>query len=135
MNRRSTEPASGAFQRHFSGASRMSQEPNRPPSTHHNADPHAKARRDGKNSKKATLWQSQKEKRKKQLQLLRTFSPTILHLKDNAIPSSTTKEEIEQRKKEVQYRIDLIKALLDITQGELDLLSSTNPLNALNTTK
>jgi len=67
----------------------------------------------------------QMEERKQQLKLLSELlnNPAVLSLKNEAIPCSTTAGEIEQRKRELQYRIDVLKVLLEVTESELNMLS------------
>jgi hypothetical protein len=57
---------------------------------------------------------------------LRKFfgGPGILELRNAPIPSSTTEPEIEARKRDLRFRIDLLRAVLDLAQGELRSLGS-----------
>ena len=65
-----------------------------------------------------------KEKRKHQLSIVKSFleDPLRFGLQTELVPSSTTSEEIEQRKQELGYRIKLLKTLLEIMEGEMQLL-------------
>ena len=65
-----------------------------------------------------------KEKRKYQLSIVKSFleDPLRFGLQTDLVPSSTTSEEIEQRKQELDYRIKLLKTLLEIMEGEMVLL-------------
>jgi hypothetical protein len=64
---------------------------------------------------------SPRKKREARIRVLREFflSSGILNLRDAPIPSSTTEEEIEGRKREVELRRDLLRAVLELTQSEL----------------
>jgi len=66
----------------------------------------------------------QMEERKQHLKLLEELlgNPAILSLKNDAIPCSSSPEEIEQRRVELQYRADILKVLLEVTQSELEML-------------
>jgi hypothetical protein len=92
----------------------------------------------GKKSRELNLWDlhAKREERRKQLQLLQEFlrNPSVIDLKDDVIPTSSSRAEIEQRKKELQYRIDILKALLEVTEGELELLSRAATVDIDNTT-
>ena len=69
-----------------------------------------------------SAWKKRKEK---QLRLLRDFfiRPEIVQMQNDSIPTSSSTDEIEQRKRELHYRLNLIKALLEVTESELQLLS------------
>lgn len=66
-----------------------------------------------------------REEHRQQLQLLQDLMlhPALIKLKHEPIPTSSTPEEITQRKKEIQYRIDILQTLLTVTKEELKLLS------------
>jgi hypothetical protein len=70
-----------------------------------------------------------KQKRQHQLQLIKEFfdNPLAFGAEANIIPTSTTAAEIEQRKKEVNYRIDLIKSVLAVLEGEMEMLNRGRP--------
>lgn len=65
-----------------------------------------------------------KEKRKHQLSIVKSFleDPLRFGLQTELVPSSTSSEEIEHRKQELGYRIKLLKTLLEIMEGEMQLL-------------
>ena len=92
----------------------------------------------GKKSQELNLWDlhAKSEERRKQLQLLQEFlrNPSVVNLKDDVIPTLSSRAEIEQRKKELQYRIDILKALLEVTQDELELLSRAATVDIDDTT-
>ena len=69
-----------------------------------------------------STWKKRKEK---QLRLLRDFfiRPEIVQMQNDSIPTSSSTDEIEQRKRDLHYRLNLIKALLAVTESELQLLS------------
>jgi hypothetical protein len=68
---------------------------------------------------------SAREKRETRARVLREFfrSFGILDARAAPIPSSTTEEEIEGRKREVALRLDLLRAVLELTQSELRSLT------------
>jgi len=70
-----------------------------------------------------------KQTRQHQLQLIKEFfdNPLAFGAEANIIPTSTTAAEIEQRKKEVGYRIDLIKSVLAVLEGEMEMLNRGRP--------
>jgi len=93
----------------------------------------------GKNERRGVAPQKpdhSRNERRRQLRLLRKFflEPAIIGLRTEPIPSSSTWEEIEQRKKEVRYRIALLKALLAAAQDELKLLSQAKAADSNETT-
>jgi hypothetical protein len=73
----------------------------------------------------------QKRQRKHQLQIIQDFfqNPIQFGVKLNEIPTSTTPEEINERKKELEYRIDLLNTVLDLLKKELQFLSEVKPIN------
>jgi hypothetical protein len=72
---------------------------------------------------------SDKDKRKYQLGLVKELyeDPLKLNFKTQFVPNSSTPEEIAERKMELRYRIDMLKAVMEITEGELNLLSRAAP--------
>jgi hypothetical protein len=72
---------------------------------------------------------SDRDKRKHQLGLVKDLyeNPMKLNFKAQFVPSSSTPEEIAERKIELQYRIKMLKAVMEITEGELQLLSRAAP--------
>jgi len=66
----------------------------------------------------------QKKSRKQQLEIVQDFfeNPTAYGVDTDIIPSSTTKVEIDSRKKELQHRINLLRSVLKAFEGELQLL-------------
>jgi len=65
-----------------------------------------------------------KEQRKYQLSLVKEFlvDPSRFGLETELIPTSTTAEEFEERKRDLNYRISLLKTLLAFTEEEHKLL-------------
>lgn len=65
------------------------------------------------------------EKRRKQLQYVQEFfrNPSIIDLRDAPITTSSSPQEVEQRKAELRYRIELVEAFLAVFREELELLS------------
>jgi hypothetical protein len=68
---------------------------------------------------------SRKGERKKQLQIIQDFfqHPEKYGIETNLIPTSTQRAEVEERKSELQYRVDLLRSVLTAMEGELELLS------------
>lgn len=68
-----------------------------------------------------------KDERKYQLSVVKGFleDPLSFGIKTEGIPSSSTVEEIEARRQELQYRADLLRTLLEMTEGEMQLLDAT----------
>jgi len=66
----------------------------------------------------------QKQARKKQLEIVQDFfeNPGSYGVDTEMIPSSTTKKEIEERKKELQHKVDLLRSVLKALEGELQML-------------
>lgn len=65
-----------------------------------------------------------KKERKKQLEIIHDFfeNPAAYGVDTDLIPSSTTPEEIEGRKKELQHKIDLLRSVLKALEGEMQML-------------
>ncbi len=65
------------------------------------------------------------EKRRKQLQYVQEFfqNPSIIDLRDAPIITSSSPQEVEQRKAYLRYRIELVEAFLAVFREELELLS------------
>lgn len=68
---------------------------------------------------------ARKKKRKEQLMIVKELveDPLRFGLKTDKIPSSTSPEEIERRRKELEYRLAMLRTLLEITESEMELLS------------
>jgi hypothetical protein len=66
-----------------------------------------------------------KKQRKKQLEIIHDFftNPASYGVETDIIPSSTEQLEIDDRIKELQYRIDLLRSVLSAMEGEIQLLS------------
>jgi hypothetical protein len=67
---------------------------------------------------------SKRERRRRQLGVLRAFflSTDARELQDAPIPSATTLGEITERKRELGFRLELLRAILDETRRELKAL-------------
>jgi hypothetical protein len=66
-----------------------------------------------------------KGERKKQLEIIQDFfeHPEKYGIDTDLIPTSTEPEEVEERRNELQYRVDLLRSVLAAMEGELELLS------------
>jgi hypothetical protein len=66
-----------------------------------------------------------KKSRKQQLEIVQDFfnNPTAYGVDTDIIPSSTTEDEINARKKELQHKIDLLRSVLRAFESEMQLLS------------
>lgn len=66
-------------------------------------------------------------KRRRQLELIKGFleNPVEFGLQTDVVPTSSTSEEIDRRKKDLEYRVRLLEVMLDIYKGELELLGMT----------
>jgi hypothetical protein len=64
-----------------------------------------------------------RKQRKHQLEIIHEFfqNPVEFGVDIDSVPSGTTLEEIRMRKKELTYRIDLLRSVLEALQGELDM--------------
>ena len=73
----------------------------------------------------AKTFKEQKDKRKKQFSIIKGLfeDPLTFDLDKQVIPTSSSSEEITSRQKELQYRIDILKAILEIAEAEMQLLS------------
>jgi hypothetical protein len=67
---------------------------------------------------------SSRERRLRHLDVLRAFflSPEAHELQDAPIPSATTVSELTDRKRELAFRLELLRAILDETRRELNAL-------------
>lgn len=65
-----------------------------------------------------------KEQRKYQLSLIKEYllDPSKFGTQSDVIPTSTTVEEFEQRKRELNFRIALVKTVLALAEEELRVL-------------
>lgn len=66
-----------------------------------------------------------KKARKQQLEIVYDFfdNPAAYGVDTDIIPSSTSEDEIDARKKELQHKIDLLRSVLKALEGEMQLLS------------
>jgi hypothetical protein len=67
---------------------------------------------------------SRRERHRRQLGVLEAFflSAGARELRDAPIPTATTREEIAERKRELGFRLELLRAILDQTRRELKAL-------------
>jgi len=67
----------------------------------------------------------QKDKRSKQFSIVKNLfeDPLTFDLDKQVIPTSSSPEEIAARQKDLQYRIDILKSILEIAESEMQLLS------------
>ncbi|HHZ87568.1 MAG TPA: hypothetical protein EYN73_01770 [Chromatiaceae bacterium] len=65
-----------------------------------------------------------KKQRKHQLDLIQEFfeNPDDYGVQVDIIPSSSSHKEIDQRKAELEYRVNLLRSVLTALEGELELL-------------
>jgi hypothetical protein len=77
-----------------------------------------------------------KARRKQNLDLLKEFfdDPQKLNVRAQGVPSSTTPEEIATRCRELDYQIRLLKALLEMLEGERQMLEAASPADPAATT-
>lgn len=70
-----------------------------------------------------------KQQKKQQLQLIQEFfeNPVKFGVQTDFNPSSTTLEEMRAHKKDLQYRIDLLKSILQAMEGEMQVLCQAAP--------
>jgi hypothetical protein len=66
-----------------------------------------------------------REQRRHQLGIIQDFfeNPVEFGIEAEEIPSGTPLEEIRERKKELRYRIDLLRSVLEALEGEHKLLT------------
>lgn len=66
----------------------------------------------------------QQEERQQQLRYVQEFlnNPMLIELGDSPVSTSSTKEEIEARRRDLTYRVDVLGALMAIFMDELDVL-------------
>ncbi len=65
-----------------------------------------------------------KKRREYQLSIIRDFfeDPLKFGVQGKSIPIGSSKVELERRRRELEYRRDLLKAVLEATEGELEFL-------------
>ncbi len=70
------------------------------------------------------FFREKKDQRKYQLSLVKDFldDPARFGIQPDVLPSSTTLEEFEDRRKELKYRMALMRTLLELMEDELQLL-------------
>jgi len=68
---------------------------------------------------------SRKGERKKQLEIIKDCfeHPEKYGIETDLIPTATKRAEVEERRNELQYRVDLLRSVLTAMEGELELLS------------
>ena len=66
----------------------------------------------------------QKEQRTKQFSIVKELfdNPLTFDLDKQVIPTTSTVEEISARKKELQYRVDILKSILEVADAEMQIL-------------
>jgi hypothetical protein len=66
-----------------------------------------------------------REQRRHQLGIIQDFfeNPVEFGVEADVVPSGTPLEEIRERKKELRYRIDLLRSVLEALEGEHKLLT------------
>ncbi|MCK5664182.1 MAG: hypothetical protein KAI17_11885 [Thiotrichaceae bacterium] len=66
----------------------------------------------------------QKEQRTKQFSIVKELfdNPLTFDMDKQVIPTTSTVEEISARKKELQYRVDILKSILEVADAEMQIL-------------
>lgn len=69
------------------------------------------------------------QKRRQQLEVLKGFfgDPARLDLRHAAIPTSSSAEELARHRETLTYRLECLKAMVELTQGELETLDRAQP--------
>ena len=66
----------------------------------------------------------QKEQRTKQFSIVKELfdNPLTFDMDKQVIPTTSTVEEISARKKELQYRVDILRSILEVADAEMQIL-------------
>ena len=66
----------------------------------------------------------QKDRRTKQFAIIKELfeDPLTFDLDKQVIPTSSSREEIVARQSELQYRIDILKSILEVADAEMQIL-------------
>lgn len=69
-----------------------------------------------------------KKQRKQQLDIIQDFfeNPAAYGVDTSFIPSSTTQGEIDERKDDLQHKLDLLRSVLKALEGEMELLTQVD---------
>ena len=72
----------------------------------------------------ARTLKEQKERRTKQFAIIKELfeDPLTFDLDKQVIPTSSSREEILARQSELQYRIDILKSILEVADAEMQIL-------------
>jgi len=72
----------------------------------------------------ARTLKEQKERRTKQFSIIKQLfeDPLTFDLDKQVIPTSSSREEIVARQKELQYRIDILNSILEVADAEMQIL-------------
>ena len=72
----------------------------------------------------ARTLKEQKERRTKQFTIIKELfeDPLTFDMDKQIIPTSSSREEIIARQKELQYRIDILKSILEVADAEMQIL-------------
>jgi hypothetical protein len=72
----------------------------------------------------AKTLKEQKERRTKQFAIIKELfeDPLTFDLDKQVIPTSSSREEIVARQSELQYRIDILKSILEVADAEMQIL-------------
>lgn len=72
----------------------------------------------------ARTLKEQKERRTKQFSIIKELfeDPLTFDLDKQVIPTSSSREEIVARQSELQYRIDILKSILEVADAEMQIL-------------
>jgi hypothetical protein len=72
----------------------------------------------------AKTLKEQKDRRTKQFAIIKELfeDPLTFDLDKQVIPTSSSREEIVARQSELQYRIDILKSILEVADAEMQIL-------------
>jgi len=72
----------------------------------------------------AKTLKEQKDRRTKQFAIIKELfeNPLTFDLDKQVIPTSSSREEIVARQSELQYRIDILKSILEVADAEMQIL-------------
>ena len=72
----------------------------------------------------ARTLKEQKERRTKQFTIIKELfeDPLTFDMDKQIIPTSSSREEIIARQRELQYRIDILKSILEVADAEMQIL-------------
>lgn len=70
-----------------------------------------------------------RRKRSQQMAVLKDFfsHPERVDFRNAPLPTSSTQEEIDRHRAALEYRLDCLKVLVEITESEIETLSKSKP--------